>query len=184
MDAALHWIDQFGDRDGDGFIEYHRQSTDGLIHQGWKDSDDAVFHRDGTLVEGPFALCEVQGYVYAARRAVPHWLKCWVGTNGLANWIVRPRTCVSGSNRVLVRRSVRVRAGFGRSKQPCRVRSSNAGQCLFTGIARTEYAKRVARVLLGPELFSGWGIRTIASNETTTIRWHITMVVFGHMTML
>ena len=69
VEAALGWIDHFGDRDGDGLVEYQRQSGDGLIHQGWKDSDDAIFHADGTLARGPIALCEVQGYVYAARRA-------------------------------------------------------------------------------------------------------------------
>src|SRR5260370_933316 len=69
IEAALAWIDRHGDRDGDGFVEYQRQSSDGLLHQGWKDSDHAVFHADGSLAEGPIALCEVQGYVYAARRA-------------------------------------------------------------------------------------------------------------------
>src|SRR5262249_55067837 len=66
---ALDWIETYGDRDGDGFVEYHRRSADGLIHQGWRDSDDAVFHADGRPAEGPIALCEVQGYVYAAWRA-------------------------------------------------------------------------------------------------------------------
>jgi glycogen debranching enzyme len=69
VEAALKWIKTFGDPDGDGFVEYQRQSASGLVHQGWKDSGDAVFHNDGTLAEGPIALCEVQGYVYAAKRA-------------------------------------------------------------------------------------------------------------------
>src|SRR6202035_3062054 len=69
IQAALDWIDSGGDPDGDGFVEYHRQSADGLLHQGWKDSDDAVFHADGSLAQGPIAMCEVQGYVYAARQA-------------------------------------------------------------------------------------------------------------------
>ena len=69
VEAALQWIDHYGDRDGDGFVEYQRQSADGLLHQGWKDSDDAIFHADGSPARGPIALCEVQGYVYAARRA-------------------------------------------------------------------------------------------------------------------
>jgi glycogen debranching enzyme len=69
IEGALHWIDHFGDRDGDGFVEYERRSTEGLLHQGWKDSDDAIFHADGSPAQGPIALCEVQGYVYAARRA-------------------------------------------------------------------------------------------------------------------
>ncbi len=69
VEAALAWVDKFGDRDGDGFIEYQRQTADGLLHQGWKDSDDAISHADGTLAGGPIALCEVQSYVYAARGA-------------------------------------------------------------------------------------------------------------------
>jgi glycogen debranching enzyme len=69
VEAVLGWIDTYGDRDGDGFVEYHRQAADGLIHQGWEDSDEAVFHADGSPARGPIALCEVQGYVFAARRA-------------------------------------------------------------------------------------------------------------------
>jgi glycogen debranching enzyme len=69
VEAALGWVDRYGDRDGDGFVEYERQSCDGLLHQGWKDTDDAVFHEGGSLGRGPIALDEVQGYVYAARRA-------------------------------------------------------------------------------------------------------------------
>src|SRR5207244_6646104 len=65
---ALEWIDRYGDSDGDGFVEYSRRSQHGLVHQGWKDSQDSVFHADGTLAEAPIALCEVQGYVYAAKR--------------------------------------------------------------------------------------------------------------------
>ena len=84
VEAALGWIDQYGDRDGDGFVEYQRQSADGLVHQGWKDSDDAVCHADGSLARGPIALCEVQGYAYAARRAGACWPPRCDGT------IVRP----------------------------------------------------------------------------------------------
>src|SRR5207302_8060086 len=70
VERALEWIDTLGDRDRDGFVEYNRMSANGLVHQGWKDSHDAVFHADGSLAEGPIALCEVQGYVYGAKLAV------------------------------------------------------------------------------------------------------------------
>ena len=70
IEAALAWIDTFGDRDGDGFVEYHRETESGLVNQGWKDSHDAIFHADGSTAAGPIALCEVQGYVFAAKRAV------------------------------------------------------------------------------------------------------------------
>ena len=69
IEAALLWMDRYGDRDGDGFLEYDRQSSDGLLHQGWKDYDDAIFHADGSPAQGPIAVCEVQGYAYAAWRA-------------------------------------------------------------------------------------------------------------------
>src|SRR6202040_767308 len=69
IELALEWIDKFGDVDGDGFVEYAKRSSTGLVQQGWKDSNDSIFHTDGTLAEAPIALCEVQGYVYAAKRA-------------------------------------------------------------------------------------------------------------------
>src|SRR5262249_28086324 len=68
VSRALEWIDTYGDLDGDGFVEYSRRASHGLRNQGWKDSEDAIFHADGSLAEGPIALCEVQGYVYAAKR--------------------------------------------------------------------------------------------------------------------
>ena len=68
----LYWIDKYGDSDGDGFVEYSRRSKDGLVQQGWKDSNDSVFHADGRLADGPIALCEVQGYAYAAKRGAAY----------------------------------------------------------------------------------------------------------------
>src|SRR6202012_1577745 len=70
IERALNWIDEYGDLDGDGFVEYFREGADGLVNQGWKDSHDSIMHADGTLAEGPIALCEVQGYVYAAKRGI------------------------------------------------------------------------------------------------------------------
>jgi glycogen debranching enzyme len=164
--AALFWIDRFGDRDGDGFVEYQRQSVDGLLHQGWRDSDDAVFHADGTMAEGPIALCEVQGYVYAARRAGA-MLAAILGRNELARELqaqalgLRERFDKAFWCEELDTYAV----GLDGDKRPCRVRTSNAGQCLFTGIASPERASRLAQTLLGPDSFSGWGIRTIAASE-------------------
>jgi glycogen debranching enzyme len=166
IEAALEWIDRYGDRDGDGFVEYHRQSAAGLVHQGWKDSDDAVFHADGSLARGPIALCEVQGYVYAARQAAA----------AVAGALGRPERAAE-----LLSRAEALRERFEEAfwcedlstyalaldadKRPCRVRTSNAGQCLLSGIASPERAWRVARTLLGPEAFSGWGVRTVATTE-------------------
>jgi glycogen debranching enzyme len=166
VEAALGWIDRYGDRDGDGFVEYQKLSSDGLLHQGWKDSDDAVFHADASSATGPIALCEVQGYVYAARKAGA----VLAAALGLGERAVE-----------LERQAEALRERFERSfwcdelstyvlaldgkKRPCRVRSSNAGQCLFTGIASSDRAQRLARTLMKPESFCGWGIRTLASSE-------------------
>jgi glycogen debranching enzyme len=166
VEAALLWIDRYGDPDGDGFVEYQRQTAEGLLHQGWKDSDDAVFHADGSLAQGPVALCEVQGYVYAARRAGAA-LAALLGKGGRAAELARQAEvlrerfeqafwCEELSTYALA---------LDGDKRPCRVRASNVGQCLFTGIARPDRARRVARMLLAPESFSGWGIRTVASCE-------------------
>jgi glycogen debranching enzyme len=166
VEAALAWIDNFGDRDGDGFVEYERQAANGLIHQGWKDSDDAVSHADGTLARGPIALCEVQSYVYAARRAGAV----------LAEALGKPDRAAS-----LDSQAERLRERFEEvfwcddlgtyalaldgEKRPCRIRASNAGQCLFGGIASPDRAARVVRGLAGSELFCGWGVRTLAATE-------------------
>jgi glycogen debranching enzyme len=166
IDAALQWIDRYGDRDGDGFVEYDRQSADGLVHQGWKDSDDAVFHADGSPARGSIALCEVQGYVYAAQRA---------GAT-LASLVGQEKRTMQ-----LTRQAAKLQDRFDQAfwcdelssyalaldgeKRPCRVRTSNAGHCLWTGIATPERARRLARTLLSRESFSGWGIRTVATCE-------------------
>ena len=166
-EAALAWIDRYGDRDGDGFVEYHRQTREGLANQGWKDSFDAIFHRDGRLAEGPIALCEVQGYVYGAKRHA----------SVLAEALGHPRRAAELSAQAESLRQ-RFEAQFwcedlstyalalDGAKQPCRVIASNAGQVLFTGIAAIERARRVAGTLLSPAVFAGWGIRTVGSSES------------------
>jgi glycogen debranching enzyme len=165
IEAALNWIDAYGDRDGDGFVEYQGGET-GLTNQGWKDSADSIFHADGSDPVGPIALCEVQGYVYAAKRLGARM----AAANGLAKR-------ADELDRAAEALRVRFEEAFwcddigtyalaldGR-KRPCRVRSSNAGQLLFTGIVAKERAVAVAQQLLGPNFFTGWGIRTIASSE-------------------
>src|SRR6266436_3185316 len=166
VERALAWIDHYGDIDGDGFVEYTRRSKLGLIHQGWKDSHDAIFHADGTSAEGPIALCEVQGYVYAAKVAAAKLAKLF-GDDARARDL-------SKQAKTLSRRfeesfwcdelSTYALALDGR-KQACKVRTSNAGHCLFAGIATQEHARRVATTLTDETSFSGWGIRTVASSE-------------------
>ena len=166
IEAALAWIDRHGDRDGDGFVEYQRQSSDGLLHQGWKDSDHAVFHADGSLAEGPIALCEVQGYVYAARRAAST-IALMLGRAERAAELTRQAEALRNRFEAMFwceDLSTYALALDGQ-KRPCRVRTSNAGQCLFTGIVHPERATRLARTLLGPDSFSGWGVRTLSAGE-------------------
>jgi len=166
IEAALAWIDRHGDRDDDGFVEYQRQSSDGLLHQGWKDSDHAVFHADGSLAEGPIALCEVQGYVYAARRAAAT-IALMLGRAERAAELTRQAEALRNRFEAMFwceDLSTYALALDGQ-KRPCRVRTSNAGQCLFTGIVHPERATRLARTLLGPDSFSGWGVRTLAAGE-------------------
>ncbi|HXC37927.1 MAG TPA: amylo-alpha-1,6-glucosidase, partial [Burkholderiales bacterium] len=166
VERAFEWIDRHGDVDGDGFVEYHRRSSNGLVHQGWKDSQDAVSHADGALAQGPIALCEVQGYVFRAR------LACAT----LAEHLGRPDQA-----KTLRQAAEDLRQRFetafwcddldtyalaldGR-KRPCRVSSSNAGQVLWSGIASEERAWRTASTLLSRPMFSGWGVRTLAQGE-------------------
>ncbi len=167
VEAALCWIDRYGDRDGDGFIEYQRQSSDGLVHQGWKDSDDAVFHRNGLAARGPVALCEVQGYVYAARLAAAT-LATELGHTDLARKLKRQAEdlCTKFEQAFWWEEGSTYALALDGDKRPLQVKTSNAGHCLFAGIASPEHGRRVVRTLLAPESFCGWGIRTVASSET------------------
>jgi glycogen debranching enzyme len=167
VERALAWMDRYGDLDGDGFQEYARRTDKGLVQQGWKDSYDSVFHADGSLAEPPIALCELQGYAYAAR----------LGAAELAEALHHPSRA-----RALRGSAEMLRAAFDAAfwddelgtyvlaldgaKRPCRVRASNAGHALLTGIAMPERAGRVAESLLSDAGYSGWGIRTIAAGES------------------
>ncbi len=166
LEKALMWIDDYGDMDGDGFVEYAQRSEKGLDHQGWKDSKDSVFHSDGTLAEPPIALCEVQGYVYAAKQKAA----------GLASALGNEEKAEK-----LRHQAENLKDKFDKTfwddklstytlaldgdKNPCRVKASNAGHCLYTGIAKEKRAEPLAETLLSEEFFSGWGIRTLASTE-------------------
>jgi glycogen debranching enzyme len=166
IDAALRWIDDYGDRDGDGYVEYQAETNGSLKNQGWKDSHDSVFHEDGTDAVGSIALCEVQGYVFAAKRSAAQMAERLGHYNVAANLKqaaedLRFRFEADFWDEEL---GTYVLALDG-MKRPCRVRSSNAGHALFTGIASPERAKRVAAALLSKEGFSGWGIRTLAQGE-------------------
>jgi len=164
--AALSWIDNYGDLDGDGWVEYKHKAKNGLTNQGWKDSFDSIMHEDGGVAEPPIALCEVQGYVYAAKKYAA----------GLA--VVRKEPALAGR---LQEQAARLKEKFNEqfwddrlncfvlaldgSKRPCRVISSNAGHCLFTQIATEEHARKLAGTLFDSDMFTGWGIRTLSAAE-------------------
>jgi glycogen debranching enzyme len=165
-ERALQWIDNYGDRDGDGFVEYMRHSPKGLVHQGWKDSQDAVFHADGTLAEGPIALCEVQGYVYAAKRSAAELAAVLGQRERAAELLHQAQALQDQFERAFWSDELSSYAmALDGGKRPCLVRSSNAGHCLFTSIASKERAHRVGKTLLDKGSFSGWGIRTLDAAE-------------------
>jgi glycogen debranching enzyme len=165
-DRALGWISEFGDRDGDGFVEYQRRNPNGLVNQGWKDSWDAVRHRDGTLAEGPIALCEVQGYTYAAYVARAHF--AWEAGDEVT--FERYRARAAGLRRQFNDAFWSDEHGWyvlalDGDKRQVDVLASNMGHCLWTGIVDAERAGLVAERLVGDDLFSGWGIRTLGSQS-------------------
>ena len=165
-EAALSWVERYGDRDGDGFIEYQRLTENGLLHQAWKDSDEAISHADGKLAEGPFAVCEVQAYVYAAQRAGAKLCELLGRTERARELHERAELLRVRFEKVFFCEELSSYAlALDGKKRPCRVRASNAGQCLFSGIVSEDRARLVADELLSEEFFSGFGIRTLSSNE-------------------
>ncbi len=166
VSRALEWIDRYGDRDGDGFVEYERRSPRGLQHQGWKDSHDAVFHRDGAPAEGPIALCEVQAYVFDAKLAGAELAEA-LGRDATASTLrAQAISLQTAFEEAFWCEELETYAlALDGKKRPCRVRTSNPGHCLFCGIASPERAARVAKTLMNERGFSGWGIRTVADGE-------------------
>lgn len=164
-DRALDWIRDYGDRDGDGFVEYERLNDRGLINQGWKDSWDGVNFADGTLAEPPIALCEVQAYVYDAYMARA-WMAYDAGDEPLAS--------------ELADRAAQLKARFNEQfwmpdrgyyaialdgqKRQVDACASNMGHCLWVGLVDEDKAPLVAERLMSPEMFSGWGVRTLATD--------------------
>jgi glycogen debranching enzyme len=166
IEAAAAWIGDYGDSDGDGFIEYGNRSDVGLTNQGWKDTGDAIFHRDGELAQGPIALVEVQAYCHAA----------YLGTARLARRLGHAQRA-AGYEQAAAALKQRFDAAFwceelgtyaialDRDKKQCKVRASNAGHVLFAGLATPERARQVTDTLMSPQGFCGWGVRTIAEGE-------------------
>lgn len=164
-DRALRWILEYGDRDGDGYVEYQRATDKGLANQGWKDSWDGVRFADGGLAQPPIALCEVQAYVYAAFVARAH-LAWEAGEEELAaGWARRATSLRERFNAEfwLPDRGWYALALDG-NKRPVDALASNMGHCLWAGIVDEDKARAVADRLVSDQLFSGYGLRTLASS--------------------
>jgi glycogen debranching enzyme len=161
---AFEWIDKFGDPDRSGYTSYVRKSEKGIDNQGWKDSGESVVHRDGRLAEAPIALCEVQGYVYMARR---QWSELFrlLGDNKMAERLAAQAEDLKRRfNRDFWMEDEQfVALALDRQRRQVGTVTSNPGHCLMTGILDEEKARHVASRLLAPDLFNGWGIRTMSS---------------------
>ncbi|MGZ4806858.1 MAG: amylo-alpha-1,6-glucosidase [Ilumatobacteraceae bacterium] len=165
-DSALDWMQGYGDRDGDGYIEYLKTSDRGLSNQGWKDSADGIRYRSGLVAEAPLALCEVQAYAYGAHRA----------RAAIAVRLGQPEIA---SRHQLLAEQLKARfnrdfwleehgwyaVALGPDKRPVDSLTSNMGHCLWTGIVAADRAEMVAAKLMSPQMWNGWGIRTLANDE-------------------
>ena len=163
--AAAGWMSDYGDSNGDGLIDYARAADTGLSNQGWKDSEDSIFHADGRFPKGPVALLEVQGYAFAAWKALAE-MGAALGDGRALEWAARAEAL-----RALVEdRYWMEDEGFyaialdGDGEQ-CRAVASNAGHLLFMGLPSHERARRVTRRMLTAEFRSGWGLRTLAKGQ-------------------
>jgi len=166
IEAALGWINGPGDPDRDGFVEYRRASEKGLANQGWKDSYDAIFHADGRLAEGYIALAEVQGYVFAAKQLAARCASR-LGKSEMAQQLeAEAQQLAERFEEAFWCEELGTYAlALDGAKEPCRVRTSNAGQLLFSGMVREDRARLVAADLMRSHFFAGWGIRTVARGE-------------------
>ena len=162
---AARWIVEYGDIDGDGLLEYQHSTSSGLVNQGWKDSWDAISHADGRLAEGPIALCEAQAYAYAAFQALAY---------------LAERTGHGDQSDAWRDRATKLRDTFVErfwwpeeqcyylaldgAKEPCKVVNSNAGHCLWAGIAPQKQGEAIAERLMSADMYTEWGIRTLSSH--------------------
>jgi glycogen debranching enzyme len=166
-DAAIRWIEEFGDRDGDGYVEYQRTSDRGLRHQGWRNSPDAVRFADGTLAATPVALAEVQGYAYGAYLARAFFAAEAGDHDRSSRLRAKAATLKARFNEDFwLEDRGWLAMGLDRDKRPIDGLCSSMGHCLWTGILDADKADAVARRLLAPDLFSGWGVRTLATSMT------------------
>ncbi len=162
-EAALEWIDRYGDRDGDGFVEYQTRSSRGIRNQGWKDSHDAVVHADGRMAEPPIALAEVQGYVYIAKLRMADVYRS-LGRHVDARRLVDEAAALKlrYNDAFWMEDEQYFALALDADKRQVRTITSNPGHGLYCGIVDDDKAVALARRLLSPDMFSGWGIRTMS----------------------
>jgi glycogen debranching enzyme len=165
--AALAWIDEWGDRDGDGYVEYERRRETGLENQCWKDSWDSIRFRDGALAPLPRATCEIQGYVYDAKRRAARLAREFWKDAELAARLEREAADLKRrfNDDFWVKDRGFFALALDGKKRQADCLTSNIGHLLWSGIADEEKAAACARHLLGEELFSGWGVRTMGTAE-------------------
>ena len=166
VERALRWIDEYGDLTGDGFLQYRSRSKNGLVNQGWKDSGDAITDEDGALAKPPIALVEVQGYVYYAKRLIAQLYRR-VGDSDVAARLDREADDlrVRFNQAFWLPGKDTYALALEEGGKPIGVIASNPGQALWTNIADPEKAAKTIERLMQPDLFSGWGIRTLSEKE-------------------
>ena len=166
IELAVKWIDIYGDYDDDGYIEYARESENGLVQQGWKDSNDSVFHEDGTLAKAPIAICEVQGYVYQAKLTVARLARMFGEVEWASQLEQQAQTLKERFNRDFWCEELATFAlALDGDNRQCKVKTSNVGHLLYSGIVDQEHVARVVETLMTETSFSGWGIRTLDKTE-------------------
>jgi glycogen debranching enzyme len=165
VDAALRWIDEYGDLDGDGFVEYRTRSARGIRNQGWKDSHDAIVHTDGRLAEPPIALSEVQAYVYLAKSRIAD-VYLALGDEARAQRLVAEAEQLRRrfNDAFWMEDERYMAAALDADKRQVATIMSNPGHALYCGILDDDKAALVAKRLLAPDMFSGWGIRTMSKS--------------------
>jgi len=166
VERAIEWIERWGDRDGDGYVKYMRQTPRGLDNQGWKDSADAIFHHDGQLARPPIALAEVQGYVYAACIEVAS-VATRLGHGSVADRLLTRADSLKRSfeRDFWLDGEGMIALALDADRRPCRVMTSNGAHCLATGLIDGDRAAAMCKRLIADDMYSGWGIRTLSGKE-------------------
>ncbi|HUA33225.1 MAG TPA: glycogen debranching N-terminal domain-containing protein [Candidatus Binataceae bacterium] len=166
VERGIEWIEKWGKRDGDPYVTYIRETPRGLANQGWKDSFDGISHADGSLARAPIALCEVQGYVYAAYTSLADVARR-LNFHDLADKLTERAASLKESfARDFWLDDERIVAlALDGDRKPCRVMTSNAGHCLATGLLERNHAEALAERLISEEMFTGWGVRTLSGRE-------------------